>query len=86
MKRSAILLALGAALSGAACGEITAFCMTAGAPSGMRLVITNTPRGMVCSYQPIADSLPPRPTPNPTGQAGGQARLSAATLDFIARN
>jgi len=63
MKRTAILLALSAALSGAACGEITAFCMTAGAPSGVKLKLTTTPAGMKCSFESPADTVPrPKPT------------------------
>jgi hypothetical protein len=65
MKRATILLALGLALSGAAC-EINTFCMSAGAPSGLVLVVKNTPAGPVCAYQTIADTIP-RPTPQ-----GGQ--------------
>ena len=61
-KRTGVVLALAAALSGSACGEITAFCMTAGAPSGVTLVVTTTPRGLQCSQQVnVEDSLPPRP-------------------------
>ena len=61
------MLALGAAaaLSASACGEITAFCMTAGAPSGVTLVVTTTPTGLQCSQQfNAADSLPPTATPH----------------------
>jgi hypothetical protein len=49
---------LAAGLSASACGEITAFCMSAGAPDGLKLVVTTTPRGVQCSYQPIVDSVP----------------------------
>ena len=62
MKRTAILLALSAALSGAACGEITAFCMTAGMPSGVKLKLTTSPTGMKCSFESPVDSVP-RPAP-----------------------
>jgi hypothetical protein len=58
MKRTAILLAVGAALSSAACGEITAFCMSAGAPDGVTLVVTTTPRGLQCSHQVPPDTVP----------------------------
>jgi hypothetical protein len=63
-----MVLALAAALSGTACGEITAFCMTAGAPSGVRLVVTTTPTGVQCSYEGIED-YPGRPVPKPPGSA-----------------
>ena len=63
MRRTAVVLALIAALSGTACGEITAFCMTAGAPSGVKLKLTTTPQGMKCSFETPADTVP-RPTPN----------------------
>jgi len=72
MRRTVVALALllAAASSVSACGEITAFCMTAGAP-GVRLVVTTTPSGLQCS-QVFADSLP-RPTasasPSPDVQA-----------------
>ena len=47
-------------LSGSACGEITGFCLTAGAPSGVTLVATFTPtpdgNRLTCSLGP-PDSL-----------------------------
>ena len=52
----AIVLALGAT----ACGEITAFCLSAGAPSGVTLAVTITPtpagNRVSCSAVPPADS------------------------------
>ncbi len=75
MKRTVILLALSAALTGAACGEITAFCMTAGMPSGVKLKLTTTPGGMKCSFENPADTVP---RPAPTSQA--------VQRDFIANN
>lgn len=59
MKPTAVALVLAAALSGSACGEITAFCMSAGAPDGVKLVLTTTPSGLQCSQRVIVDSLPP---------------------------
>jgi hypothetical protein len=57
MKRpAAVGLALAAALACSACGEITAFCMSAGAPDGFTLVLTTTPTGYRCSW--VRDSLP----------------------------
>lgn len=58
MKPPAVALVLAAALSGSACGEITAFCMSAGAPDGVKLVLTTTPSGLQCSQRVIVDSLP----------------------------
>ena len=58
MKPTLVVLVL-AALSGSACGEITAFCMSAGAPDGVKLVLTTTPSGLQCSQRIIVDSLPP---------------------------
>ena len=59
MKRIGVVLALAAALSASACGEITAFCMTAGAPSGVTLVVTTTPTGLQCHQSVnVADSVP----------------------------
>lgn len=63
MKRFAAVLTSIVALSVSACGEITGFCMTAGAPSGLKLVVTTTPQGIKCSYQIPVDTVP-RPTPN----------------------
>ena len=62
MRRYAALLALAAVLAGAGCGEITGFCMTAGAPTGLKIVVTKTPQGIKCSYQTLPDTVP-RPTP-----------------------
>jgi len=49
-------------LGGSACGEITGFCLTAGAPSGVTLVATFTPtpdgNRLTCSLAP-PDSLRP---------------------------
>ena len=59
MRRSAIVLVLAAVLSGTACGEITAFCMSAGAPDGLTLVVTTTPSGLQCRQTVVVDSLPP---------------------------
>lgn len=59
MRRTVVVLILAAALSSSACGEITAFCMSAGAPNGVTLVVTTTPSGLQCS-QVFADSLPRR--------------------------
>ena len=67
MRRIAGVLLVAAAFSGSACGEITAFCMSAGAPDGMKLVVTTTPSGIQCS-QVFVDTLPPPP----------QGRLSSA--------
>ena len=58
MRRTAMVLVLAAALSGSACGEITAFCMTAGAPNGVTLVVTTTPSGLQCHQTVVVDSLP----------------------------
>ena len=75
MKRLAIVLALSAALSGAACGEITAFCMTAGMNTGVVLKLTTTPTGMKCSFETPVDSVP---RPAPTSQT--------VTFEFTANN
>jgi len=41
--------------------EITAFCLSAGAPDGVRLVLTTTPTGYRCSTATTPpDSTPPR--------------------------
>jgi len=58
MRPAAVVLATVAALSGSACGEITALCLTAGAPDGVTLVLTTTPSGLQCTQRPIVDSLP----------------------------
>jgi hypothetical protein len=58
MRRTAIVLVMAAALSGSACGEITAFCMSAGAPDGVTLVVTTTPSGLQCRQTVVVDSLP----------------------------
>lgn len=61
MRRIAIVLVMAAALSGSACGEITAFCMSAGAPDGLTLVVTTTPSGLQCRQTVVVDSLPAEP-------------------------
>jgi hypothetical protein len=66
MRRTRVVLLVAAALSASSCGEITAFCMTAGAPDGVTLVLTTTPSGLQCTQRVIADSLPPR---SPSGGA-----------------
>ena len=47
--------------SSSACGVITAFCMTAGAPNGVTLVVTTTPTGLQCHQTVVVDSVPPKP-------------------------
>ena len=61
MRRPTVVLAFAAALSSSACGEITAFCMSAGAPDGVKLVVTTTPTGLQCHQTVIVDSVPPTP-------------------------
>lgn len=60
MRRTTVVLVLllAAAFSASACGEITAFCMSAGAPDGVTLVVTTTPSGLQCRQQVIVDTLP----------------------------
>ena len=67
MRRFGVVLALMVALGSAACLEVTGFCMTAGAPTGLKLVVTTTPQGIKCSYQAIPDTIP-RPTPQTPSQ------------------
>lgn len=57
-------LALAAALACGACGEITAFCLSAGAPDGATLVLVSTPSGYRCSSVQARDSLPRAGTPS----------------------
>jgi hypothetical protein len=56
-------LALAAALACGACGEITAFCLSAGAPDGATLVLVSTPSGYRCSSVAARDSLERVATP-----------------------
>ena len=63
MRRFTAGLALVVALGCAGCTEITAFCLSAGAPDGVRLVLTTTPTGYRCSTVVIADTLPRGTTP-----------------------
>ena len=60
MRRTVVALAVlvAAAWGVSACDEITAFCMSAGAPDGVTLVVTTTPSGLQCSQRVIVDSLP----------------------------
>jgi len=43
LRSPAVLLGVVAALGSTACGEITAFCLSAGAPDGVSLEVTTTP-------------------------------------------
>lgn len=63
MRRFTVGLVLVVALGCAGCTEITAFCLSAGAPDGVRLVLTNTPTGYQCSTAVIVDTLPRGTTP-----------------------
>ena len=60
----AIGLVLAAVLGCGACGEITAFCLSAGAPDGATLVLVSTPTGYRCSTVQMRDSLPRAGTPS----------------------
>ena len=60
------LVVLAAALACGACGEITAFCLSAGAPDGATLTLVATPTGYRCSW--VRDSLPRDPSPSPKGR------------------
>jgi hypothetical protein len=57
MRRFMVGLALVVALGCAGCTEITVFCLSAGAPDGVRLVLTTTPTGYRCSTV-VVDTLP----------------------------
>lgn len=76
MRPVAVGLALAAALACSACGEITAFCMSAGAPDGVTLVLTSTPTGYQCSW--VRDSLPRAAPPNPRTSPSVSRRAGTA--------
>ncbi len=61
MRAVTVIAGLGAALSGGACGEITAFCLQAGAPDGVRLEVRTvpTPDGyqLQCGAAAVSDTL-----------------------------
>jgi hypothetical protein len=61
MRAVTVIAGLGAALCCGACGEITAFCLQAGAPDGVRLEVTTvpTPDGyqLQCGTVAISDTL-----------------------------
>lgn len=81
MRGLTVIAGLSAALCGGACGEITAFCLQAGAPDGVRLEVTTvpTPDGyqLQCGAAAVADTLSraqaagdsvaPRASPAPGG-------------------
>lgn len=60
MKQRSSIVPLLLGLAGSGCGEITAFCMSAGAPSGATLEVTTvpTPNGyrVVCGPAPVDTS------------------------------
>ncbi len=62
MKQRSSIVPLLLGLAGSGCGEITAFCMSAGAPSGATLEVTTvpTPNGLqvVCGPGPAAAPAP----------------------------
>jgi len=69
--RRSLLVPIVLVLGGTACGEITAFCLSAGAPDGvtMEVTITPTPHGNRITCGPVPPDSARRQVVAPLGHA-----------------